>query len=554
MGCVAAFINYHAITVGDVYTNSDTLLASQTKKKQVTIHLTPEDARNAQRVIDLHTNNPYFRPEPRRSKYNHLLWYEYKDGPIVHKGGGHYEQQGNLLLDKDGGEKCNLRQGAMIRWEGPEGFFGGKKAGGKSAYIAMDALRYFDVPGYTAIILRRTWAELSMGTTAIIPLLKKTLYPFMFPSKGKPSVVYYEKDHAFRSVYDGGCIQLAHAETEKDIERFAGIESQRAYFDELCSFTEYMYDYFISGMRRPSDGAISQVPIVVRGTGNPLGVGYEFVKNRFVQNPTKERIFMQSSLQDNPFIDRKEYQKQRGRMSDVLARKLFDGDWEVQFTGGILDPNWFEIIPKAPPCKFWVRPWDIAGTVPTDNNPDPDWTVSVPMGITPTKDIIIDLTKYERFRVSRGEVERKMEWCMDNDGERFLTVVEQQPGAAGKSEADRLSRKWVGRKLRFVETGGKSKEERAESFAAYAFCKEAKEGRVKIVASKHTEGFLNRISMFGQKGVHDDDVDSLSLGFRMLCTLTASSRKVINKHVESMLEKEGKSGLLGLFRQRGSIF
>jgi hypothetical protein len=40
--------------------------------------------------------------------------------------------------------------------------YGGAAGGGKSDALLMSALRYVDVPGYSALILRRTYADLSL--------------------------------------------------------------------------------------------------------------------------------------------------------------------------------------------------------------------------------------------------------------------------------------------------------------------------------------------------------------------------------------------------------
>ena len=43
-----------------------------------------------------------------------------------------------------------------------EVLFGGAAGGGKSAALLMAALQYVDCPGYAALVLRRTYSELTL--------------------------------------------------------------------------------------------------------------------------------------------------------------------------------------------------------------------------------------------------------------------------------------------------------------------------------------------------------------------------------------------------------
>jgi hypothetical protein len=46
--------------------------------------------------------------------------------------------------------------------EPSEVFYGGAAGGGKTDWLLMGALEYVDVPGYAALLLRRTFAELAL--------------------------------------------------------------------------------------------------------------------------------------------------------------------------------------------------------------------------------------------------------------------------------------------------------------------------------------------------------------------------------------------------------
>ena len=50
-----------------------------------------------------------------------------------------------------------------------ETFFGGAAGGGKTDVLLMAAAQYVDEPGYSALILRRTYPQLSSSGKGIIP-------------------------------------------------------------------------------------------------------------------------------------------------------------------------------------------------------------------------------------------------------------------------------------------------------------------------------------------------------------------------------------------------
>jgi hypothetical protein len=57
--------------------------------------------------------------------------------------------------------KPHPRQAAFLLLDGREAMYGGSAGGGKSVALLMGALQYVDCPGYHALILRRTFAQLS---------------------------------------------------------------------------------------------------------------------------------------------------------------------------------------------------------------------------------------------------------------------------------------------------------------------------------------------------------------------------------------------------------
>ena len=59
-------------------------------------------------------------------------------------------------------EEPSLTQKVFLRTYAQEGLFGGAAGGGKSSALLMAALQYVDVPNYSAIIFRRTYADLAL--------------------------------------------------------------------------------------------------------------------------------------------------------------------------------------------------------------------------------------------------------------------------------------------------------------------------------------------------------------------------------------------------------
>src|SRR3989337_968646 len=60
------------------------------------------------------------------------------------------------------------KQSAFLILPHREAFYGGAAGGGKSDALLMGALQYVDVPGYAALILRRTFTDLAKAE-ALIP-------------------------------------------------------------------------------------------------------------------------------------------------------------------------------------------------------------------------------------------------------------------------------------------------------------------------------------------------------------------------------------------------
>lgn len=230
--------------------------------------------------------------------------------------------------------------------EEKEIFYGGAAGGGKSSCLLMAALEYAHVPNYSALLLRRTYADLSKQG-ALMDRAKEWL------SKSGATWNEQKKTWTFPS---GARIAFGYLETENDKYQYQGAEYQFIGFDELTQFSESQYTYLFSRLRRLKG---SDVPIRMRSASNPGGTGANWVKERFVpdeftpEHAEEERVwtkvtvdeetgqamtryFVPARLDDNPHLDRDEYEISLRELDPVTRAQLRRGDWQISVRGDIL--------------------------------------------------------------------------------------------------------------------------------------------------------------------------------------------------------------------------
>jgi len=298
---------------------------------------------------------------------------------------------------------------------------------------------------------------------------------------------------------------------------YPGIIAQNCGFDELTHFPESQYIYLYSRLRRLKGSPIK--PRLRAGT-NPGGPGHEWVRKRFElpNGPPagSDRVFIQSFLDDNPFLRRGEYMNGLNQLGDLTRAQLLEGDWSATSTGGYFQAANFKHVEwgEVPPITEFaaiIRYWDFAATEPSDLNPDPDYTVGLKIGITLTGSI--DPTQpdwyvfgVERFRGNPGTVEATIKAVAQLDGPNVVQWLEQERGSAGKH----LSRHYAvnvlpDRTVRSLYATG-TKEAKAAIAAA-----RSNEGRVFLVDGGWIPDFVAECAVF-PLGSHDDQVDGLSNG------------------------------------------
>ena len=352
----------------------------------------------------------------------------------------------------------------------------------------MAALQYAEVPGYAAIIFRRTHADLALPG-ALMDRSRDWLI----------NKAHWTDETKTWSFPSGATLTFGYLETEVHKYRYQGSEFQFCGFDELTQFSETQYKYLFSRLRRLKG---SEVPIRMRGASNPGGIGHGWVKQRFlVEGNTTGRTFIPAGLSDNPHVDQDEYRQSLSELDPVTREQLLMGDWDAGNEGQKFRREWFEIVKTAPSKMKKVRYWDLAATEPRKGY-DPDWTVGCKVGRT--DDGTYYVMDIKRTRSSPAGVEALITQTTQLDGDDTEVWMEQEPGSAGVNTIDHYRRRVLpGYTFRGNRETG-SKEMRANPVSSQS---EAK--NVKLVEGPWIGSFLDEIEAF-PGGKHDDQVDAFT--------------------------------------------
>src|SRR5579862_6576537 len=114
-----------------------------------------------------------------------------------------------------------------------EVFYGGAGGGGKSESLWYAALQYVEVPGYAALILRRTYADLSKPG-ALMDRSRDYL--------ADTEATFNERDKRW-TFPSGASITFGYLQHENDKFQYASSEFQYIAFDELTHFSESQYTF-----------------------------------------------------------------------------------------------------------------------------------------------------------------------------------------------------------------------------------------------------------------------------------------------------------------------
>jgi len=182
----------------------------------------------------------------------------------------------------------------------------------------------------------------------------------------------------------------------------------------------------------------------------------------------------------------------------------FAGQYQQRPTareGGLFKRAWFagKVVKAVPVNARRARAWDFAGTIKKTGN-KPDWTVGIRVAYAAG---IFYVEQVVRLQETPGVVQRTVKATAQTDGTNVTIRIPQDPGQAGKAQAETYVTVLAGYPVKSLPVTG-DKETRATPAAA-----QAEAGNVMLVEGPWNEAFIEELCNF-PAGSHDDQVDAFA--------------------------------------------
>lgn len=391
--------------------------------------------------------------------------------------------------------------------------YGGARGGGKSSASLMVALQHTDISNWKVGIFRLTYPDLS-APGAILDRALDWLHEDRNPLLKKEGIApHYDRSEKLFTFPSGAKIKFAQVQHDSEADKYQGAEFHIVIIDEAVLFTEYKIVRLKGSVRKQSKDPLPTRNIY---TGNPGGVSHDYFEDKFIKAVTG--YFIDSKYTDNIYLNHEKYEQifEDIKYSDpILYRQWKYGDWSAIPQGKLFKREWFTnrlfTIIKEKIIR-WVRYWDLAATKEEDPTKQggPDWTAGGLFALGESGTAY--LTDMVHVRLDEDEVHELIRDTAYEDGEDVIIRIEQEGGSSGKMVIGQISRSLPGFDCDGETVTRKSKLDRARAFVTFI-----KNGGLKIKdGTTWINGFLNEITSFPTKGIHDDQVDVISGGLRML--------------------------------------
>ena len=437
------------------------------------------------------------------------------------------------------------RQSMYMFSEADVTLFGGAAGSGKSEIGVIDFLKYTDIPNFIGVMTRRTTPQLT-GPGGLLTKAKRTFAQ----AYGPDEFTWRAKDGKFVFHKSGAEIYLKHFENDDSDVNWQGAEANLYYVDEGTQYTQHQIQYIMSRMRNP---ACPQVKPHLKISCNPSADHFlrkwvepylhedgtpdrskdgmlryfTFSDGDFIWADSPEELvstygvdfddvlsftFISANVNDNPIVQEinPKYVAWLKGLKGVERARLLDGNWLVrESSSGYIKREWMQSQSLLNiDVISYCRAWDIAGSLPSDLLPNPDWTCGVLLA--KTKDeryIVIDVV---RFRARFGEVMQRMLQIAKEDPDGTQIIIPQEPGQAGKAAGQMMIKDFLGEGFYArMRPSNKSKVVRFQPFAAAA-----QAGLVDYLEAPWNDTYFEELERFdGSRSVKDDQVDATSDAF-----------------------------------------
>jgi predicted phage terminase large subunit-like protein len=427
--------------------------------------------------------------------------------------------------------------------------FGGGAGGGKTWTMFLECLRHVvNNALFYAVFFRRTTVDIRNPGGLWDASMQ------LFPLTGARP-----RENALEWVWPrGGKVKMAHLEYENTVFSWQSTEVPLFIFDELTHFSRTMFFYMLSRNRsscgvRPymratcNPDAESWVAVFIAWWIDP-DTGYAIpersgvirwfcvINDQTFWADTRDECirlygdadlpdghedqvdpmsftFILSMLSDNPIFTSKDpdYRRKLKALTRVQQERLLGGNWKIRPAPGlyfqrsqcrVIEPHEVRNVIR------WVRFWDLAATVPSDTNPNPDGTAGVRMGLYDDGRVVIQHCESVRQRAS--DVRRLIKSTAQNDGVEVTIGIPQDPGQAGVDQVQSYAAMLLGYSLKSTRETG-TKLVRAEPFSAYW-----QNGMVDVVRGHWNDHFFGVLEAFPDAKAKKDEVDAASNAFGML--------------------------------------
>lgn len=424
--------------------------------------------------------------------------------------------------------------------------YGGAAGSGKTYSILVEALRNISNPNFSAVIFRRTSNQITTAGGLLDE--SKTLFPlFGAYLKTSPDIQW--------SFPSGSKVQFRHLQYEKDLDAWQGSQIPLICFEELTHFTKRQFMYMLSRLRStcgvrpymratcnpdPDSFVASLVEWWIdQDTGYPIeercgikrwfvvsddvfewGDSKDEVEKRFPNLKAKSFTFINASIFDNKILIEKDpdYLANLDALGTVDRERLRNGNWHARPVAGLhFKREWFKFINREdlPTSRKKVRAWDLAATEKTANN-DPDATAGIKMSEDQDGNFYIE--NMVHMFASPARVNDSIKNVATQDGIETRIRLPQDPGQAGKSQAEQFSKMLCGYKIVIKPVTG-SKIIRSSGFSS-----QCEHGNVYIVKDRTwNDRLINELEGFPD-AAHDDIVDACADAFNELSSVRKRKR------------------------------